>query len=167
MSSHENPGPLSSAATASPRKIRYAVVGLGYIAQIAVLPAFVHAAENSELPALVSGDKKKLKSRARRYKGPKTYSYEHFADCLDSGEVDAVYIALPNNMHRAYAEGLAHHQRADRIAIERQTREHFRGEHRRATVAGSGDSQANGRQARAGPRHGPFEIAPHPHSQPS
>jgi predicted dehydrogenase len=35
-------------------KVRYAVVGLGYIAQIAVLPAFAHATENSELTALVS-----------------------------------------------------------------------------------------------------------------
>ena len=36
--------------------IRYAVVGLGYIAQVAVLPAFRHAARNSRLAALVSGD---------------------------------------------------------------------------------------------------------------
>ena len=38
----------------SRRKVRYAVVGLGHIAQIAVLPAFRNA-ENSELFALVSG----------------------------------------------------------------------------------------------------------------
>ena len=38
------------------KKIRYAVVGLGYISQTAVLPAFAHAAENSQLAALVSGD---------------------------------------------------------------------------------------------------------------
>lgn len=42
------------------RKIRYAVVGLGYIAQVAVLPAFAHAAGNSELAALVSDDPEKL-----------------------------------------------------------------------------------------------------------
>ncbi len=36
-----------------------------------------------------------------------TYSYEQYADCLSSGEVDAVYIALPNNMHRAYSEAAA------------------------------------------------------------
>ena len=28
-------------------KVRYAVVGLGYIAQVAVLPAFKHASKNS------------------------------------------------------------------------------------------------------------------------
>ena len=37
------------------RKIRYAVVGLGHLAQVAVLPAF-KSAKTSELVALVSGD---------------------------------------------------------------------------------------------------------------
>ena len=45
-------------------KIRYAVVGLGYIAQTAVLPAFRNARKNSKLVALVSGDKEKLKRQA-------------------------------------------------------------------------------------------------------
>ena len=76
-------------------KIRYAVVGLGYIAQIAVLPAFAHAGENSELVAIVSGDPKKLKKLAKKYRVEKTYSYEQYAECLESGEIDAVYIALP------------------------------------------------------------------------
>jgi hypothetical protein len=38
------------------RLIRYAVVGLGHIAQVAVLPAFGNARRNSKLVALVSGD---------------------------------------------------------------------------------------------------------------
>jgi predicted dehydrogenase len=89
------------------RKIRYAVVGLGYISQTAMLPAFAHAGENSELTALVSSDPKKLKALSREYKVQKTYSYEQYGDCLKSGEVDAVYIGLPNNMHRPYAESAA------------------------------------------------------------
>jgi glucose-fructose oxidoreductase len=88
-------------------RVRYAVVGLGYIAQAAVLPAFAHARENSELVALVSGDATKLKKLSRKYQVLKGYTYEKYADCLESGEVDAVYIALPNNMHRAYTEGAA------------------------------------------------------------
>jgi predicted dehydrogenase len=89
------------------QKVRYAVVGLGYISQIAVLPAFSHSRENSEVTALVSGDRVKLKSLARKYRIAHTYSYEQYADCLASGNVDAVYIALPNHMHRAYAEPAA------------------------------------------------------------
>jgi predicted dehydrogenase len=88
-------------------KVRYAVVGLGYIAQIAVLPAFRHAHENSELVALVSGDQEKRKKLATKYKVNKTYGYERYADCMASDDIDAVYIALPNNMHRAYSEGAA------------------------------------------------------------
>jgi glucose-fructose oxidoreductase len=86
------------------KPVRYAVVGLGYISQIAVLPAFAHARENSELTALVSGDSKKLKALSRKYNISHAYSYEQFSDCLESGEIDAVYIALPNNLHAAYAE---------------------------------------------------------------
>ena len=41
--------------TARP-KVRYAVVGLGWFAQTAILPAFANATDNSELVALVSGD---------------------------------------------------------------------------------------------------------------
>src|SRR5438132_3880640 len=90
----------------SGKKVRYAVVGLGYIAQIAVLPAFKHA-RNSELRALVSSDPKKLKELGRKYVVSNTYSYEDYASCLESGEVDAVYIALPNVMHREYTERAA------------------------------------------------------------
>ena len=92
---------------AAARKIRYAVVGLGYISQIAVLPAFAHAKKNSELTAIVSGDETKLQTLARKYKVPNTYSYEQYDECLKSGLIDAVYIALPNNMHSAYAQAAA------------------------------------------------------------
>src|ERR1700723_215132 len=89
------------------KKIRYAVVGLGYISQSAVLPAFAHAKENSQLTALVSGDPRKLKALSRKYKVPHTFAYEEYEACLKGGDVDAVYIALPNNMHLAYTEAAA------------------------------------------------------------
>jgi len=91
----------SSSKSPEKRKIRYAVVGLGYIAQIAVLPAFA-TAKNSELAALVSDDKVKLEKLSKKYRVPRTYSYEDYDECLSSGEIDAVYIALPNNMHHEY-----------------------------------------------------------------
>ena len=84
-------------------KIRYAVVGLGHIAQIAVLPAFAHAGRNSALTALVSDDREKLRQLSRRYAVAYTYSYDRYDDCLRSGDIDAVYIALPNNMHAEYS----------------------------------------------------------------
>jgi predicted dehydrogenase len=85
------------------RPIRYAVVGLGHIAQVAVLPAFAHARRNSALTALVSNDPAKLRQLSRRYRVKLTYSYDQYDDCLRSGNVDAIYIALPNNMHAEYS----------------------------------------------------------------
>jgi glucose-fructose oxidoreductase len=87
--------------------VRYAVAGLGYISQAAMLPAFAHAQENSELAALVSSDPKKLRDLGRKYEVAHTYTYEQYADCLKSGAIDSVYIGLPNNMHRAYSEAAA------------------------------------------------------------
>jgi glucose-fructose oxidoreductase len=82
-------------------KVRYAVVGLGYISQVAVLPAFRHA-ENSELAALVSDDEVKRTELGKDYGVSRTCSYEGYDALLASGQVDAVYIALPNSMHRGF-----------------------------------------------------------------
>ena len=86
-------------------RIRYAVVAQGYISQIAVLPAFAHAKENSELVALVSGDPVKLAELSSKYGVDRCYSYEQYEECLK--DVDAVYISLPNHMHREYTERAA------------------------------------------------------------
>jgi predicted dehydrogenase len=98
------PRPVRS-STVRGRKVRYAVVGLGYISQVAMLPAFAHATRNSELAALVSDDPAKLKKLGRKYHVSGLYSYEQLEDCL--AEVDAVYIALPNSQHREYTERAA------------------------------------------------------------
>jgi predicted dehydrogenase len=82
------------------RTIRYAVVGLGHIAQAAVLPAF-HNAHNSELFALVSGDLNKLKTLGEKYSLDHLYGYKDYGRVLSN--VDAVYLALPNHLHREYA----------------------------------------------------------------
>lgn len=82
------------------RKIRYAVVGVGWIAQEDVLPAFAKS-ENSQLVALFSEDPIKRQELGKEY-GVKTYSYEEYDNYLKSGEIDAVYIAVPNHLHRDY-----------------------------------------------------------------
>jgi glucose-fructose oxidoreductase len=82
------------------KAVRYGVVGLGHIAQVAVLPAFAHARRNSRLTALVSDDSTKLKVLARKYRIEHTGSYDDYEACLE--HVDAVYLALPNSMHAEY-----------------------------------------------------------------
>ena len=86
---------------ATTRIIRYAVVGLGHIAQVAVIPAFAHARRNSTLVAIVSSDRTKRRELAKRYRVKHTFNYDEFDECLRL--VDAVYIALPNSMHAEYA----------------------------------------------------------------
>src|SRR5436190_2056120 len=83
-------------------RIRYAVVGLGHIAQAAVLPAFENAKNNSELVAFVSDDPVKHQRLGRRYNVVSTYTYKEYNALLKSGSIDAVYIALPNSMHRDF-----------------------------------------------------------------
>lgn len=82
------------------KPVRYAVVGLGHIAQAAVLPAFKHAASNSVLTAIVSDDARKRRELGHKYRLQHMYTYKEYDRCLE--EVDAVYIALPNSMHEEY-----------------------------------------------------------------
>jgi predicted dehydrogenase len=83
------------------RKVRYAVVGLGWFAQSVAIPAFDHA-ENSELVALISSDSAKSSDLSKEFNVQRNYSYDEYEDCLNSGEIDAVYISLPNHLHREY-----------------------------------------------------------------
>jgi predicted dehydrogenase len=84
----------------SERRIRYAVVGQGHIAQVAVLPAFRNA-PNSKLTAIVSGDATKREQLTKKYRLDRAYSYEEYERALS--EIDAVYLAVPNHLHREYA----------------------------------------------------------------
>jgi len=89
------------------KKVRYAVVGLGWFAQTAVLPAFGHARGNSELAALVSDDPVKLARLGRKYRVSNLSSYDEYPESLTAAGVDAVYIALPNHLHRDYTVAAA------------------------------------------------------------
>lgn len=85
------------------RQIRYAVVGAGHIAQVAVLPAFAHAEENSRLVALISGDPDKRAALGQRYDLELEGDYGQFESVLERGDIDAVYIATPNSKHKDFA----------------------------------------------------------------
>ena len=89
------------------RKVRYAVIGAGNIAQVAVLPAFEHAAENSQLVALISSDAEKREALGKRYGLKFAGAYDELEDVLGRAEADAVYIAVPNSMHREMTERAA------------------------------------------------------------
>src|SRR2546428_22652 len=79
------------------RQVGYAVIGLGHIAQAAVLPAFAHA-HNAKLVAVVSGDAQKRARLARKYRCD-AYDVRDLDEVLDRPDVDAVYVAEPNDRH--------------------------------------------------------------------
>ena len=89
-----------------PEPVRFAVIGQGYFAQSAILPAFA-SAKGCELTALFSDDPTKLRALRRRYDVEYALPYDQLDEFLESNTVDAVYIALPNDLHAAFAERAA------------------------------------------------------------
>jgi predicted dehydrogenase len=59
------------------------------------------------LRALFSEDVTKLRALKRKYNVAAALGYEQYDEYLRSGEIDAVYIALPNDLHRDYVERAA------------------------------------------------------------
>jgi len=91
---------LNSQAPA--RKIGYAIIGLGRIADHFMRG--ILDTSNSQVTALVSGHRDKAESIAAKYGVPTSsiYSYENFDEIAHNKAVDAVYVALPNSMHAEY-----------------------------------------------------------------
>jgi predicted dehydrogenase len=85
------------------RHIRYAVVGAGNIAQLAVLPAFAHAKDQSLLVAVISGDAEKRRELGKRYELELEGDYSELESIIERGRIDAVYIATPNSLHEDLA----------------------------------------------------------------
>ncbi len=82
--------------------MNYAVVGAGWISQIAFLPGVAQSG-NSRVAAIVSGDRVKV-ARLAEFHGVETVvGYDGYDALLASPAIDAVYIALPNHMHADYA----------------------------------------------------------------
>jgi predicted dehydrogenase len=89
------------------RQVRYAVVGAGNIAQIAVMPAFAHAEGNSRLVGVVSSDPQKRAELRKRYDLEVAVEYADLERAIREHSIDAVYVATPNTLHREYAERAA------------------------------------------------------------
>jgi predicted dehydrogenase len=89
---------------ADDRKVGFAVVGIGLLAQGQIIPGFANA-RNAKLTALVSGDPAKARrvAAANGVAASGIYDYASFDRIADNPDVDVVYIVLPNNMHKEYA----------------------------------------------------------------
>jgi predicted dehydrogenase len=94
---------------AGSKSIGYAVVGLGSIAEVAVLPAF-RKSKKSRVVALVSHDLGRAKEMGKKFGVKDCYAYDDYDRCLRQPGVDAVFIASVNGAHveqtiRAVAAG--------------------------------------------------------------
>jgi predicted dehydrogenase len=97
-------GPLlSQVAAPPPKKLGFALVGIGSLSMGQILPAFAKS-QLTRPVALVSGHPDKARQQAAKYGiDPKNiYSYENFDTIKDNPEIDVVYIVLPNSMHAEY-----------------------------------------------------------------
>lgn len=88
--------------------VRIGVVGLGHFAQAAVLPAIAQLPDVA-LTALVSGSPHKLAELGTRYDVRTCVGYDRLDDILAKGVVDAVYIAVPNDLHAELTVVAARH----------------------------------------------------------
>ena len=98
----QSPPTPTPAPEPNSRRIGYAVIGLGRIAD-----HFLNGTRNSaqsKITALVSGHRDKAERIAAQYGVPTSsiYSYEDFDRIAANPAVDAVYVALPNSMHAEY-----------------------------------------------------------------
>ena len=82
--------------------INYAVVGAGWISQIAFLPGVAQSG-NSRVAAIVSGDREKAQRLAEFHGVETVVGYDKYDALLAGSAIDAVYIALPNDMHADFA----------------------------------------------------------------
>lgn len=85
--------------TVTPHRLRFGILSTARIGFNAVCPA-IHASRNAEVIAVASRDEGRAGDFAREALVPRSYgSYEAL---LDDPEVDAVYLPLPNSLHREW-----------------------------------------------------------------
>src|SRR5690625_4510402 len=79
--------------------VRWGILSTAGIAQKALLPAFGRA-NNAEVVAIASSRLEKAKAVAHTFGIEKVY--EGYDALLDDPEIDAVYIPLPNHLHKQW-----------------------------------------------------------------
>lgn len=83
-----------------PLSVKWGVLGYARIAKNSLIPAILEAG-NSEFHAAASRDPEKLKECGELFGCPKLYS--DYNELLEDPEIQAVYIPLPNSMHKEWA----------------------------------------------------------------
>ena len=83
---------------AASKPVGFAVVGMGSIAEVAVLPAFKNS-NHCRLAAVVSHDYERAKQLGNKFGVKDCYAYDDYERCLRNPAVEAVFIASVNGAH--------------------------------------------------------------------
>lgn len=79
--------------------VRWAIAGIGTHADVRMAPA-IASAPDTELAAVWSRDQARAETFAHKHRARR--SYDGYADLLAAPDVDVVYIATPNGLHREH-----------------------------------------------------------------
>jgi D-xylose 1-dehydrogenase (NADP+, D-xylono-1,5-lactone-forming) len=81
------------------RKVKWGILGCAGIAERSVIPG-IQQSELNEVYAIASRDEEKAKKAADRHGISKAYA--GYESLLEDDEIDAVYIPLPNHLHKEW-----------------------------------------------------------------
>jgi len=95
---------LSRAADAEPRKLGFALVGLGGLSNQQLGPA-LKLTKYCRLAGIVTGTPSKIPIWKQRYDIPdkNVYNYDTMEQMADNPDIDVVYIVTPNGLHAGHS----------------------------------------------------------------
>ena len=82
------------------QSINWGIIGLGNIAQ-QFAEAFKDS-KNSKLKGIASNNPDKIRIFEKKFSIKKNYCFNSYEELLDCEDIDIVYIALPNSMHKEW-----------------------------------------------------------------
>ena len=85
-------------------RLRWGILGCARITRRGLIPG-LRASSRNELHALASRDHARVQAWAEEFQVPKAYA--SYQEVLDDPEVDAVYIPLPNELHKIWVDAAA------------------------------------------------------------
>lgn len=81
------------------RKVKWGILGYARIARETIIPAIIRSS-NAEFYAIASREKSKIEECRSKYAFEK--AYDSYDAILDDSDVEAVYIPLPNALHKEW-----------------------------------------------------------------
>ena len=96
--------PMIRAAEGQPRKLGFALVGLGGLSNGQLAPA-LQLTKNCRLAAIVTGTPSKIPVWKQRYNIPdkNVYNYDTMEQMADNPDIDVVYVVTPNALHAEHS----------------------------------------------------------------